>query len=81
MTKHAFSSLVTAEIETKVGDRYVFPAVEAGQVMQALPTEETVVSAPTITLANASISVLSVPVRIVKNVLVDGKVVWSAPLS
>jgi hypothetical protein len=79
ITDPTSSSLISVEVVTKNGDHYCFPAMDSEAVKGILPRskhEEPSVSQPTLSLVNASYSVLSIPFRIIKTIMVDGNVWW-----
>ncbi len=76
------SSLVSVEVETKNGDCYRFPGMDGEALKSVLPKgkhEEPSVSQPTLSMVNASFSVLSVPYRIIKTIKVNGDEWWVCP--
>jgi len=68
------SNLGNVEIETLVGDLYRFPAMDKQALRTVVKEGSDVPTYPTLTLANISFSVLSVPFPIIKQIIVDGEV-------
>lgn len=73
--------LGTVQVTTKEGDEYSFPAMDKNALAKVLPKGENRVldGTPTLALCNASYSVLTIPMRIVKSIKVDGEQWWDCP--
>lgn len=70
-------TLVTVGIDTKLGAHYEFPDVDSRELRKVLPESGRMPEGqPTLSLINASMSILSVLFRIIKRITVDGKEVW-----
>lgn len=75
------TDLCKVEIQTKLGDKYTFPAMDKKALAMVIPkgSNSAPVGTPTLTMVNASFSVLSVPFQIVAKVEVDGEPWWACP--
>lgn len=75
--------LATIEIETRLGDRYSFPAMDKQALATVIAKDSNRVpeGTPTLALVNASYAVLSVPFSIVQTITVDGETWWKSPIS
>jgi hypothetical protein len=72
--------LITVEIETTLGAKYVFPDMERAALERMLPKMgEPKLVHEQLTIVNASIALLSLPFRIVKVVRVEGEEWWKRP--
>jgi len=79
ITDPASSSLISVEVMTKNEDYYHFPAMDGDAIKTVLPKgkhEEPGVDQLTLSLVNASYSVLSIPFKIIKTIKVNGDVWW-----
>jgi len=81
------STLVDVVVETKMGTKYLFPDMPRGELERVLPESGRILETqPTLMMVNASISVLSIPFRVIKNIEVTssepgwtGEVLWACP--
>lgn len=73
--------LCTVEVFTHQGSHYVFPDMDKTALRRVLtPGENRItVSIPSFAVCNASYAVLSLPFRIIKQILVDGEEWWVSP--
>jgi hypothetical protein len=73
------TDLCTVTIQTKFGDQYTFPAMDKNALGKVIPKGSSSVppGTPTLTMVNASYSVLSVPFLIVAAVRVNGEPWWA----
>lgn len=77
----ADDKLVTVEAVTKIGDRYVFPAMGLSALQAVVPKGANRIpnGTPTLALVNASFSVMSIPFAIIRTIKVDGEIWWDFP--
>lgn len=79
ITPPASNVLVTVVVETKAGDTYSFPHMDKHALSSVLPPkgEDPPLSQSTLSMVNASFSVLSVPFRTIQRVRIeDGEELW-----
>lgn len=68
--------LVVIDIYTKMDDHYRFPAMSRSALATVLPKDSNRVTEASLTLVNASTTILMIPMRIVKEITVDGGTWW-----
>lgn len=74
------SMMVDVVVTTKTGARYAFPDMPSAELERVLPESGRVLDTqPSLTMVNASISVLAIPFRIIKTIEVGGKTLWACP--
>ena len=75
------TDLCTVSIRTTLGDEYTFPAMDRQALGKVLPqgSNKMPANTPTLAMVNASMSVLSVPLRIIETIYVDGETWWACP--
>lgn len=66
-------------ILTKTGSHYEFPDIDKGEIHKVLSSQ--VYSAGNLTLVNISGACLTLPIRIIDTIAIDGEVTWRAPSS
>ena len=71
--------LANVVIYTINGDMYVFPAMSKSALESVLPTGSNRLSDQSLTLVNASTTILMVPLRICKRVIVGEEDWWISP--
>ena len=71
--------LAPVEIYTLNGDHYAFPAMSKSALQTVIPKGSNQKKDAPLTLVNASTSILMIPMRIVKKILVDGEEWWVCP--
>lgn len=72
---------VTVEAVTKLGDRYIFPAMGMSALQSVVPKGSNRVPSgtPTLALVNASYAVISIPFAIIKTIKIDEEIWWESP--
>lgn len=77
----AATQLAPVEIVTLSDERYVIPAMDVAVLQRVLPkgTNRIPPNTPSLALVNASMAVLCIPFRIVRQILVGGEEWWSCP--
>ena len=73
----AKDELVTVRVTTIDGDKYVFPSVSKQEAGGIAKFQSCMSASSSMILVNASAACLSVPVRIIRQVEADGRVVWT----
>lgn len=73
------TDLCTVAIQTKFGDEYTFPAMDKKALGRVLPQggNKLPANTPSLSMVNASMAVLSIPLQVVAKVLVDGQEWWA----
>ncbi len=75
----AAKDLASVTIRTHGGDEYAFPAMSKSALGTVLPKGSNRLSEQPLTLVNASTTILMIPLRICKVILVDGEEWWASP--
>lgn len=70
----------SVEIESKVGDRYVLPAVERDLVVAQFKDRSLFPSITSLVLVNAANAVLTMSFGTVRRVLFEGEELWVSPV-
>lgn len=75
-------TLVTIEVETRMGDKYSFPAMDKEALGKILPKGSNRIpeSTPALAMVNTSYAVLSIPFSIIKAIRVEGESWWDCPV-
>ena len=73
--------LGTVSVQTKLGDTYMFPAMDKKALEKVVPrgSNRLPSGTPTLTMVNASLSVLSISFQVVEKILVDEEEWWVCP--
>lgn len=74
--------LGTVSIFTKLGDQYVFPAMDKKALEKVVPrgSDARPPGTPTLTMVNASLAVITIPFQVVARILVDEEEWWVCPV-
>lgn len=69
----------TVYIHDKLGSVYAFPDANVNELRRVLPESGRIPeSAPCLMIINATVSVLSIPMRNIEKVVMDDEVLWHA---
>jgi hypothetical protein len=72
----------TVRVLTKMGSEYTFPDMVVSELKRVLPEGGRIKEdMPSLMMMNASMAVLTIPFRIIKEIEVDkGEVLWACPV-